>query len=252
MNYINKESFKCLLGKQSKDVTITNNLFTWSVNKKLHFAVEGHLTNDNISFLKNYIKDSSANFHYMSEDNILILKQHFNVSKSSDSSVIIDISDLSFKGVKFSGIRHSLNSAKRHNLKIESNFRSIDDVKKLINNWSDNYAEKYFRDNSSKNYEFYKNNYHENLNNIFIYNDDELISLATASNVINNTCTYVIGKALFKKVKGLSEFTDVELYKLLKDKNATSINLGSAKGSLLSYKTKFNHSIDKTYYGKIL
>lgn len=239
MNYINKESFRCLIGKQSKNVIIHDNLFLWEVNSKKHFAVYGKLTSDNLKILSDR---GSSNFHYITQSNIDSLSTVFKVDKSKGKSILLDITDLSFKGKKNDNIRYCLNKCKDKFI-IESNFRKLKDVEDLIESWSNDYTEKYFRDNSGKNYYFYKNNFHEGLLSIFVYKDDKLMSFGTLSNHIDGHASYVLGKALYKEQYGLSEFTDVELYKLGSSNGIKYVNMGGGSNkSLLNYKKKFNYT----------
>lgn len=249
MNYINSQSFRCLLGKQSKDVEIKDNLFTWTVNNKKHFAVEGLLTEDNIFNLKKYGK---SNFHYLSEENLTILKSNFDISKSKGTSILLNIEDLSFSGKKYKNIRHAINRASTYGLTIENNFRNIKDVETLIHTWRHNYSDKYFRDNSGKNLYFYSNNFHANLNSIFLYKDDKLLAFGTLSDNSNGYASYILGKALYKECYGLSEFADVELYKIGQSHGIKYVNMGGGTTkALFDYKKKFNYSTMIHYDGNI-
>ncbi len=249
MPYINQDSFKCLLGPQAKEVVISNNLFLWKVGKKKHFAVEGTLNDQNIQELKTY---GESNFHYISPDNFEILKNNFKADKVKHMSVIIDIQDLSFKGDKYKSIRHCLNRCKKEEFIIESNYRQLQDVKNLIEEWSNDYTEKYFRDNSGKNMHFYKNNYHLGLDSVFVYKGDSLVAFGTLSRNQGGYCSYILGKALYKRHYGLSEFADIELYKLAQGKGISFVNMGDATKGLIDYKTKFAHLTETHYDGSIL
>jgi hypothetical protein len=248
INYITRQSFRCLLGVQSKDVQILDNLFLWKVGKKQHFGVEGDLTSDNIDNLK---KIAPSNFHYLNESNLAILKNNFKVDKAKNLSVILDIGDLSFGGATGKSIRHSLNRAKKENFTLENNYRKIEDVKNLIEEWSNDYTAKYFRDNSGKNYYFYKNNFHLGLISLFVYKENNLVAFGTLSQPIEGYSSYVLGKALWKRHFGLSEFADVELYKLGQTAGISQVNMGLAKGNLLDYKSKFPHIKEIHYDGSI-
>ena len=249
INYINHQSFRCLLGVQSKEIQMLDNLFLWKVGKKQHFAVENELTYNNIS---NLVKYCPSNFHYLNQSNLEILKTYFKVNKVKNTSIIIDIQDLSFAGKKNSSIRHCLNRCHKENFTLENNYRDINDVKLLIDEWSNNYTSNYFRDNSGKNMFFYKNNFHQNLISLFVYKENDLIAFGTLSQPNENGySSYVLGKALFKRHYGLSEFADVELYKLGQKSNIKFVNMGQANKGLLDYKTKFNHLQEIHYDGSI-
>jgi hypothetical protein len=245
-NYINHQSFRCLLGVQSKDIQIFDNLFLWKVGKKQHFAIEDKLTTENIKIIQQY---APSNFHYMDQDNLDILKHNFKVDKSKDISIIINIEDLSFRGNQYKNIRHALNRSSKEGFSLETNYRDISDVKKMVNEWSNEYTEKYFRDNSGKNFFFYKNNFHKDLISLFVYKEKDLVAFGTLSQPVNGFSSYVLGKALYKRHYGLSEFADVELYKL--GQGITHVNLGQATKGLLDYKTKFPHTKEVHYAGSI-
>jgi hypothetical protein len=248
-NYINRQSFKCLLGKQSKDIKEINDIFTWKVGKKQHFVSNKTLTIEDLSILQPI---APSNFHYLSETNMLFLKQHFKVDKVKNTSIIINIEDLSFKGNQYKSIRHCLNRCQRGNFSLETNYKDIGDVERLIEEWSNDYTLKYFRDNSGKNMFFYKNNFHQDLISLFIYKEKDLVAFGTLSKPnIDGYSSYVLGKALFKRCYGLSEFADVELYKLGQAAGIRHVNLGQASKGLLAYKTQFPHMKETHYDGSI-
>lgn len=241
--YINKYSWKCLLGKQSKNIKEENGIYFWEVGKKKHFCTDRILTQEDLSKVKDH------SFHYMTKENINILGK---VTKTKNTSVIIDLDKFTISGNKNSGLRHSINLAKKSDLIIQDHFDNIVDVKVMLNEWSEALAEKYFRDFSGKNEYFYSNNFHKDCINLFIYNKDKkLLSFATAS--VGDNCSYIIGKALCNKVYGLSEYTDYLLYQKLIDSKVKSINLGQASKGLLFYKMKFPGARQIVHYdGKVI
>lgn len=247
MTFINQYSFKCLLGKQSKDVQITDDIFMWKVGKKQHFATNKDLTLVDLPLLQSI---APTNFHYLSESNMLFLKQHFQLHKVKNVSIIIDIQDLSFSGKANSSIRYCLNRCKDQ-FTVETNFRDIKDVEKLIEEWSNDYTQGYFRDHSGKNTYFYRNNFHQECINLFLYHAADLVAFGTLTPPQNGISSYVIGKALYKRHYGLSEKADVELYKLGQAAGVKEANLGQASKGLLSYKTKFSHKKETHYDGSI-
>jgi hypothetical protein len=201
---------------------------------------------------KDIPKLTDRGFHYLSVENYQFLKKQTKVSGSKNTSVIIDMSKLEFKGNNFKTIRHALNRAGKYNLVEEDNFRNIQDVKDLIEDWSNNMALKYFRDFSGKNYYFYANNFHEKCINVFLYDQNKLVAFATASPQVNESCTYIIGKALCHKYYGLSEYADVLLYKKCLENNISLIDLGQTTKGLIHYKTKFPSYTYNYYDGKII
>ena len=250
--FINKYSAKCLLGPMSKDAEYSGSLFTWKVMKKKHFCIIDVLTDDDLVFLKEYAKDIEyVNFHYVSENDLQILKDNFKVNKIKLKSSITKIDDLKFCGKKLRSFRNYLN--RYSHLKILNNYNSIDDVKDMIEEWSNTSAEKYFRDFSGKNYYFLKNSYHKDCNSVFVYDNEKLVSFGISSPVVDGVCSYIIGKALCLQYPGLSEFTDIKLYDTILSKNgAFEINLGQANKGLEFYKGKFpNTRFEVHYDGKI-
>jgi hypothetical protein len=248
MGYINYQSFRCLLGVQAKDVQIVDNLFLWKVGKKQHFTVENILTPSNLLTLAPYVP---SNFHYLNATSIENLKSVCKVHKVKNTSIIINIEDLSFTGNAYKNIRHCLNRAAKNNFTLESNFRDLGDVKKLVNEWSDHYTDKYFRDNSGKNFQFYKQGYHQGLVSLFVYHQDDLVAFGTLSTPDDGNSSYIVGKALYQRHYGLSEFADVELYKRGQLLGIKNVNLGQASKGLLAYKKQFQHSEEIHYDGSV-
>jgi hypothetical protein len=226
-------------------------LFLWKVNKKQHFVVEDKLTTENIKIIQQY---APSNFHYIDQDNLEILKSNFKMDKSKNTSVIVNTEDLSFRGNQYKDIRHALNRSSKEGFSLETNYRDLSDVKKLIEEWSTNYTEQYFRDYSGKNFYFFKNNFHQGLISLFIYKENDLVAYGTLSQPKDGYSSYVIGKALYKRHYGLSEFADIELYKLGQKlgQPINHVNMGCGGGrQLLNYKTKFPHTKVIHYDGSI-
>lgn len=250
MSFINKYSWKCLLGSLSKDPKVIGNIATWYVGKnkiKKHFTLLGDLNNNDVLFLKEY---GSCNFHYISENNLLILKESFKINKSRYKSTIIDITNQQYIGRKYHGIRGAINKNSKLGLTIQSNFNNINDIKSMLDQWSDDSAEKYFRDFSGKNLFFYKQNYHINCLNTFIYDKTKLVAFSSLSP--DESSSYIIGKALCKEYPGLSEYADVISYKRALNKNIKTVNLGQSKGGVGSFKNKFPNTQEIIHYdGKI-
>jgi len=246
MNYIDDVSWKCLLGPRSKNIQNNNGIFTWSIEGKKrnnHFTTDRDLTIDDINKIQ-----YPCNFHYLSQNNMLFVKQHFKINTQKKQSTSIDISNMNFSGRKYHGIRGAINKCKKINLSLENNYRDFKDVLAFINEWSDTCADKYFRDNSGKNVYFLKNNWHSNCINLFVYDKDKLIALSILSpNNLGNS-SYVIGKSLCKSYPGLSEFTDVEVYKKALLSGTQIVNLGQSEKGLIFYKEKFPNSSSYIHY----
>lgn len=246
-SYIDNISWKCLLGPQSKNIYEHNEIFFWDVGKRKHFVTNRILTEKDIPLL------AGRSFHYLSEENLLFIKNmNITLTKDRNISTILNITDLSFIGNKFKSLRHAFNRGASYNFTIENNYRNFTDVKRMINEWSNTLAIKYFRDNSGKNAHFYKNNWHIDCHNVFIYNGDELVSFGTVSNN-KPYASYILGKALCNRYYGLSEFTDIILYRKCLAEGIDTIDMGQTTGGLLHYKNKFPNSSNYTYFnGKIL
>lgn len=248
MNFINKYSWKCLLGPQAKNIEDRDGLFYWQVGSKNHFTTDHLLNQNDLQFLSNKLP---INFHYISQDNINILN-NFTLEKVKYKSAIINIENLSFTGRKHHGIRNSLNKCKKLNLTIENNYRDIKDIKIMLNNWSETSAVKYFRDYSGKNFHFFKNNFHLDCLSKFFYNGDELVSFGILSLCQEGYSSYVMGKALCLKYPGLSEYSDVIIYEEAKKIGIKNVNLGQSKSGLVFYKEKFGNVNNILHYdGKI-
>ena len=245
MGFINEQSFKCLLGAMSKNVIIYNDMYMWQVKSKQHFCTAKKLSINDLDYLKGIIP---FNFHYLSEENMLFLKQNFKVSRDKIESIVLNISDLTLSGSKYKKIRNAYNYCEKQNFTILNEFKSIDDVKTMIRDWSDNYSDKYFRNMSGKNLFFFRSGYHERCINIFIYSDNQLLSYGSLSQPIDGESTYIIGKALYKRCHGLSEYTDLKLYELAQSLGIKRINMGQALKGLMFYKSKFPGSMEEISY----
>lgn len=249
--FINYYSAKCMLGKMAKNARYEGELFVWDVGKRKHFVIL-----DDYILKKKDIKLISLlapiSFHYVSQENLNILKESFgSVSKVKLKSTITSIDKLEFAGKKNRRFRNYLNRYK--DLIIKDDPNNLSDVAKMLNVWSETSGDKYFRDFSGKNLYFLTNNYHEKCDCVFIYDNDELVSFGVASPMNNGQCSYIIGKALCLKYPGLSEVTDIKLYeKLLNKHKSFSINLGQASKGLKFYKLKFPNTIMEDHYdGKV-
>jgi len=247
-SFINNYSFKCLLGQQSKNIEIIGNLASWTVGSKHHFTNISLFNQDDVNYILSW---KPANFHYLSEENMLLLKQASKITKTKLNSCCIDLEKLAYVGREFHGIRGSINKNKKLNLTIQDNFNKIEDVKEMLEEWSNVIAQKYFRDFSGKNYYFYKNNFHIDCNNIFIYDQDKLIAFASLSP--GQYSSYIIGKALFNRYPGLSEYADDLAYKKAIANGTKVVNLGQSNGDIAKYKNKFPGSYNILHYdGKII
>lgn len=243
--FIDSISWKCLLGKQAKNIEDLDGLYKWQVNNKLHFTTNKILTKEEIEPLSGY------SFHYLTIENLDNIKQYKKITKEKESSVIIDLTKFNLTGTKYSGIRHSINSAKKHDLITKENLDNINDLRIMLKSWSNTFGDKYFRNFVGKNDYFYSNNLHKDCTNLFIYKDTKLVSFATATNYENSS--YVMGKALANEIHGLSEYTDYLLYNKLINNNVKTINLGRASKGLLFYKMKFPGSKEVNHFnGKVL
>lgn len=245
MSFINSHTYKCLLGPRAKDVKEHGSLFVWTVGSKHHFSCDGILNFSSIEILKSY---SPSNFHYMSQENLDILNANFNVDRVKNRSIILNIKDFSLAGGEMKSLRQTYNKCAKNEFEILDNYKNINDVKSMIDEWSTNYTDKYFRDFSGKNMHFYKNNFHLDCLNSFVYHENSLVSFGTLSPSKNGESSYIIGKALYKRLYGLSEFTDIVLYKKAIEQNINLINMGQASKGLLFYKTKFPNSIEEVHY----
>lgn len=243
-NYIDEYTWKCFLGPMAKKFYAENNKYYWQVGAKHHFATDKTLNFEDIKNLDGY------SFYYMTPENCDLLKKYYKISRSKGISTKIDLTKLDLSGGDYKKVRQSINKNKNKNFELLDNYKNIDDVKKMINEWSEILAQKYFQDHSGKNFYFYKNNFHQNCINVFAYEGDDLIGFATASPCKNSS--YIIGKALCNRHSGLSEFMDYQLYIKCLNKGIEVIDLGQTSGGLSFYKNKFPGASTYTYYnGKI-
>ena len=246
-NFINSFSFKCLLGPQSHNIEIIGPIAKWKVGKnkiKTHIANLGVFDSNDVSFIKGL---GPVSFHYMMPENIDILKKAgLDIGKVKLNSTLIELDKLNYVGREYHGIRGAINKNAKLGLSVQSTFNNLSDVEEMIEEWSNNYTDNYFRDFSGKNYFFYKSGFHLGCQNTFIYDNDKLIAFACLSPGENSS--YIIGKALFKSYPGLSEFADNEAYKKAAINETKIVNLGQSKGNIAIYKNKFPGSYSILHY----
>lgn len=250
-SFINKQSWKCLLGPRAI-ILEENDLYAlWEVNNKRHVALFSSLNKKNISKLK---IQCPFNFHYFSKEDVEMLKLKYNLSSSRNLSTSIDLKKcFDVVGKKNRGLRNKINRIKKMEVNVVENFKNIGDVEEFIKGWRNNYSDKYFRDHSGKSLQYYKNNNHLSNINCFCYKDNKLVAIGTVSRPENGTCSYIIGKALYKQIPLLSEFLDYYLYERVSREGAKKIHLGvSFTKNLLSYKNKFTGSENfYEFFGKV-
>lgn len=250
--YIDPQSYKCMIGSQSKNLEEFNGIYKWIVCKKTHIIKSRPLIESDIDILKQY---TPFVYNYFSLEDVQLLKKHFEeVDCSRKISVEIELQNLDFVGIRYKGIRGSINKAKKLPLIIQHKLNDIQDIKDFVKKWGDVLGDKYFQDHSSKNVYYFNNNWHEDCINIFCYIGKELVSFAVLSKPINGYSSYICGKALSDQYPGLSEFTDLLIYKTgMIDYGVKIVNLGLASKGLLFYKMKFPGSRKQYHYdGKVL
>jgi len=247
MSFIDKYSWKSFLGTQAKNITINKTYAYWNTSKATNVVLfKGFRSFKKIESLTPFTT------YYLNEHMIKKLSYRFVVEKHRTKSTIIDISKLKITGKKNKDIKWAINNINKKNIVIEDNYRKIEDVEFMIKNWKIDGAERYFQDRSSKNIYFYKNNYHEGCINIFCYDADKLISFGTLSPSEKGYSSYILGKALFNEYKGLSEYTDVMLFKKGLEFGIKEVDMGDGGKNLKNYKNKFSSAREEIFYhGKI-
>lgn len=245
MTFINQHSYKCLLGPQARNIKENNDIYSWTVGKKQHFATSRLLGKTDLTFLKLV---APSNFHYLSQENLFFLKENFKVHKTNNTSIVIHISQLSLIGGNMKKIRQSISKCAQNDFEYLDNYKKIEDVKEMLNTWSNDYTDKYFRDFSGKNHYFYKNNFHLDCHNVFVYSGAKLMAFGTLSPSQDGYSSYVIGKALYKDFPGLSELTDFMLYYKGLSEGIEHVNMGQASKGLMFYKSKFTGSTEEPHY----
>lgn len=236
MPFIDKYSWKVFLSTCAKNITDQNGIFHWTIYNRRQVVSDRPIIISDIEYLKQLVP---FNFFYFSKNNIDLLKQSgFSVQCKKNPSVVIPISNLDFAGSQYKKIRQSVNKAKKYNLTLENNFRKYDDVLIFLQKWKETCGDKYFQARIGKNKYLLKQNLHQDCRNIFLYDKDDLVSFAVLSPSTNGLSAYIAGKALCLQYPGLSEFTDVEAYKLVQ-KDTTQVNLGGGGKPLRKYKMKF-------------
>lgn len=245
--FINEISYKCLLGPRAKNIIEKDNIYSWTVGKKQHFTTNKILNSQDILYLQTI---APSNFHYLSPENLDILNKNFDLDKKKMDSVSIELEKISLSGNENKSLRGSYNKCSKNTFEILDDYKKISDVEDLIEDWSTNYTDKYFRDFSGKNTFFYRNKFHENCINSFFYSGDRLVAFGTLAQDANDPtrASYVIGKALYKSFYGLSEYADLSLYDKAKKNGIKVVNLGQAINGLNFYKNKFAGAFEHLHY----
>lgn len=165
--FIDKYSWRCLLGKMSKSIEETEDFGKWEVNGKKHLVLFKPL--ENLDWIEKYVP---FGFHYFSDEDLKLIKTKFKVKRNKCVSICLNLEEtLNISGKKHRGIRNRINRCEKENFEILDNYRSIEDVKTFVNEWRDKYSLKYFRNYSGKNTYFYSNNFHKDCINVFIYKE---------------------------------------------------------------------------------
>lgn len=246
-SYIDKYSWKCLLGKMSKEIKEEERYATWMVNKVRHIVLFCRFEENDFEWLSKYVP---FNFHYFSPKDLEVIGKKFKVEKSKCSSVGLELDKtLNPVGKKNRGLRNKINRMEKLDIEVLNNFKSISDVEQFVKHWSDFYSLKYFRDYSGKNLHFYSNNFHKDCINSFCYLDNKLVAYGTLSPPVNGHSIYIIGKAFYKINPILSEFLDFSLYKKGYELGTRFVQTGrSSNKEILKYKQKFPGAVDCIEY----
>jgi len=247
VSFIDKYSWRSFLGPRAKEIVCKNTYAYWKTFKATNVVFfKGFDSFDKLEPLVPFTT------YYMDKNLVDDLKKTYKVSCKKTSSTIVDISKLNIAGKRMKDIRWAINNINKKNLTIETNYRKIDDVKLMIKTWKEFSADKYFQDRSSKNILFYDRGYHEGCINIFCYDADKLVSFGSLSPAEDGSSSYVLGKSLYKDYSGLSEYTDVMLFKMGLNFGIRDIDLGDGGKELMNYKNKFSSSRKELFYhGKI-
>lgn len=234
MGFIDRYSWRCLLGPTAKDIEINEDFASWVVGQKRH-----------VVFFNEMDLAPPFNFHYVNTPKIFNGK----ITKDKNVSICLEIEKtLDLSGKDYRHIRNSINRTEKRDLILLDNYRDIKDVEVMIKKWSDISGEKYFRDFSAKTRFFYQSNFHIGCVNLFCYDGDDLIGFGSLSPPVDGHSSYVVGKSL-KEYAGAAEFIDITLYRKMLELGCKVVNLGRCgTKNLLFYKSKFRGSYEEISY----
>jgi hypothetical protein len=260
-NYINEYSWRSFLGIQAKNISYNDKFISWEINKKRQLIKTNNLCEDDLLFIKSIVPFS---FFYFSKKDVEILeileRDGYSVSARKDPDIIIPVSNINYNGKAFRDIRWSINKISKMNIEILSDFKNFDDILKMLTIWGDTSAMKYFQDRSGKNKFFFKNNFHKDCINVFLYDKERLIGFAVLSPPDKSfNCSYIIGKSLCLiknddgvSYSGLSEYIDDLAYRKANELGAKTVNLGGGLKGTCAYKLKFPGAYKSdTYDGSV-
>lgn len=248
LKYLNKHSYLSFLSSAAKDLVHDGDFHSWKIQGRRQLSCDVEITEENIDVLEKFCP---TNMFYLSPEEVVLIKSQFIITnKTKYEDVVVNLESLNFVGNKHKDIRNYLNRYFKMDLEICSDFKNIEDVKIMLNRWSETLGGKYFQDRSGKNLFFFKNGFHHDCHNILIYNKGSLIAFAVVSPVQNEHCSYIIGKALCKDYPGISDFCDVLAFEVAYFAGAKTISMG---GGSNKYKLKFSSArLQENYNLKIV
>ena len=246
-SWVNKYSWKSFLSKLTKEINQGNGFYWFKIRNTLQVLKDRPLNSSDLDFLDDL---APFNFFYFSEEDIKLLENRFKIKKSKDPDIGIRLDCLNFSGRDYRDIRNYINRYSNR-FQIRDDFDNIDDIFKMIKRWNDTCGKKYFQVRSGKDKYFFINKFHHDCINLFIYDKNDLISYAILSPGENGS--YIIRKALCLDYPGLTEFTDIEIYKKAAANGVKVVNLGGGSSNVRKYKKKFPGSFENpTYDGKVI
>jgi len=241
MNYINRQSYKGLLGPYSKDIFENEWMASWRVGKNRNVII---LNYDKIDY--DYL-NSLIPYKFLYFENIFD-KIGGKIKKSKEISIETEIDKWDcFVGKGWRGIRYTLNCAKEYNIEIKDDY-NLGDIEKLIGKWRENLGSRYFQDHSGKNIFFYKMEFDKECINRFYYIDNEIVGFGCLSKPVNGYAAYIAGKCLCDRYYGLGEFIDCDILNHGRELGIKTINWRQSSKGLLHYKEKFPNSCRKIHY----
>lgn len=250
MGFIDTYSWRLFLSSAAKNIQSENNIHSWEIkgNKQTVFSRE--ITESDLNYLEKLIP---FNFFYLDKKQIDLLKKIGQVKTSKDPNTMIQIAEkINLPGHKYGGVRHSINCAKKYNLSIENNLKQLDDVNKMLDVWKETSGLRHFQVRIGKDKFFFKNQFYKDCLTLFFYDQNDLVAYSILSPPINGYSSYILGKALCLKYRGLSEFADIITYENAWQNGVRYVNLGGGGKKLRQYKMKFPGAIGmESYDGKI-
>lgn len=234
-------AWKTFLSSLATEISEIDGICYWRINGRYQIIFKRPIKETDLDILRDITP--KFNTFYLTNDDIVLLKQVYKVKRVKEACVVNPIENFSLVGRNYSQIRTSINKNIIRNFEILEDYKNYDDFYKMTERWDETCGNRHFRSRIGKNRYFYKEGFHRDGYSIFVYDKDNLIGYGTLSKPDNNfISSYVAGKALCHDYKGISEYIDVLLFTKGIKCGIKEVNTGGGNKNVINYKMKYPNS----------